>query len=115
MSEPSRAAASRNLPISSMKRTSPPCDLGFSAAALVKCGDQIGFGPTAARLTRYKPRSLHSFADDRDGIVASRNDGKDTPSLRTGGQCVPDRFRHLRAENCGRFCLQVRHFRSARR
>ena len=35
MSEPSWAAASRNLPISSMKRRSPPWLLGSSAATFV--------------------------------------------------------------------------------
>ena len=69
-------------------------------------GDQVGFGPTAARLTRYKSHSLDSFADDRDGIVASRNDGKNTPSLRAGRQCFPDRRRDLPAEDFGRFCLK---------
>ena len=71
-----------------------------------QCGDQVGFGPAAARSTGYKPHPLHGFADDSDGILASRNDGKDAPSPRARRQCVPDRFRQLLAEDASCFPLQ---------
>ena len=44
----------------------------------------------------------------RTGSSRLRNDGKDTPSLGAGRQCVPDRCRQPLAEDFSRFCLQSR-------
>ena len=108
MSEPSCTGGFEKLAHLVDEEDEPAVRSGLFGGRVGQCGDQVGFGPAAARLTGYKPHPLHRFSDDSDGILAPRNDGKDAPSPRAGRQCIPDRFRQLLAEDSSRFPLQSR-------